>query len=400
MRSLGVFRIRIRFEDRPGVVHDTSEIILSHDANILTLEVLPNLMYFELELNNNSKEYKKQLMRDLAYISNITEVEEVKYINHKDSKNDPFSTILGDSTAIKKAKFRSKLAANSDSTILLLGESGTGKELFAKAIHMSSPRRRFPFYPVNCAALPETLLESELFGYEDGAFSGARKGGKPGLIEVANGSTIFFDEVGDLSLKTQAKLLRVLQERKVRRIGGYKEKSVDLRIIAATNKNLKEMVRKGEFREDLYFRLNVIPIKIPPLRERKTDIPLLVEHFLSHYSKSIKKPRKSITQQAMTLLKSYNYPGNVRELQNIIERAIILTPGKIIDANYLYFEDDKNFSQMPITEKPLKAIVAQVEHKAITEALSRHDSIRQAAKALGISHPGLIKKMRKLNIAR
>lgn len=210
MRSLGVFRIRIRFEDRPGVVHDTSEIILSHDANILTLEVLPNLMYFELELNNNSKEYKKQLMRDLAYISNITEVEEAKYINHKDSKNDPFSTILGDSTAIKKAKFRSKLAANSDSTILLLGESGTGKELFAKAIHMSSPRRRSPFYPVNCAALPETLLESELFGYEDGAFSGARKGGKPGLIEVANGSTVFFDEVGDLSLKTQAKLLRVL----------------------------------------------------------------------------------------------------------------------------------------------------------------------------------------------
>jgi len=395
---LGAFRLRIEFEDRKGMVYDTSRIIAKYDISILALEVLPNLMFFELECDN--EEVKKKIMLDLAPIANIKKVEEVKYSTHNISDNDPFKTILGESEALKKVIFRAKLVADSISTVLLLGESGTGKELFAKAIHLSSLRGDRPFYPINCAALPETLLESELFGYEDGAFSGAKKGGKRGLLEVADKSTVFLDEIGDLSLGIQAKLLRVIQEMKIRRIGGYSEKSIDIRFIAATNKDLEQRVKKGKFREDLYYRLNVVPIVVPALRERRADIPLLAEHFLSRYAENTGKPPKTLTAGAMAFLVNYDWPGNVRELQNVIERAINLTSGRIIDIENLDFEGE-NELELPLwREKPLKTMVEQLESKIVAEALLKHGSIRKSAKALGISHPALIKKMRKYNIKK
>ncbi len=395
---MGAFRLRIEFEDRTGMVYDTSRVIAKYNISISALEVLPNLMYLELECDD--EEIKKRIMLDLAPISNIKKIEEVKYNNLDIDRDDPFHIILGESETLKKAIFRAKLIADSDSTVLLLGESGTGKEIFAKAIHLSSQRCNLPFYPVNCAALPDTLLESELFGYEDGAFSGAKKGGKPGLLEVADKSTVFFDEVGDLSMSTQAKLLRVLQEMKIRRIGGYEEKPIDLRFIAATNRNLEKMVKKGEFREDLYYRLNVVPIAIPSLRDRRADIPLLAEHFLSKYTKSIGKPLKTLTAQAMAFLVSYDWPGNVRELQNMIERAVNLTPGRIIDTDNLHFDVDKKFILPKHEKKPLKALVEQLETKVITEALSKHSSIRKTSRALGLSHPALLKKMKKYDITK
>ena len=393
---MGAFRLRVEFEDRTGMVYDVSRVITKYNISILALEVLPNLMYFELECDD--EEIKKNTMLDLASILNIKKVEEVKYSTHDTSKDDPFHTIIGESESLKKTIFRAKLVADSDSTILLLGESGTGKELFAKAIHESSRRGKLPFYPVNCAALPDTLLESELFGYEDGAFSGAKKGGKAGLLEVADNSTVFLDEVGDLSLNTQAKLLRVLQEMRIRRIGGYKEKPIDVRIIAATNRDLEKMVEDGNFREDLYYRLNVVPISIPSLRQRRADIPLLAEYFLSKYAKSSGKPPKTLTARSMAFLVNYDWPGNVRELQNVIERAINLTPGRIIDVDNLHFEGENKLDFPIHEERPLKSLVQQVEQRAIIDALSKHGSIRKAAKALGLSHPGLIKKMKKLKI--
>ncbi len=393
---VGAFRLRIEFDDRTGMVYDTSRIIAKYNISILALEVLPNLMYFELECEN--EEIKKKIMLDLAPIPNIKKVEEVRCTTLDVPRDDPFNIILGESRALKKAIFRAKLAADSNSTILLLGESGTGKELFAKAIHLSSPRSKLQFYPVNCAALPDTLLESELFGYEDGAFSGAKKGGKAGLLEVADKSTVFLDEVGDLSLSTQAKLLRAIQEMKIRRIGSYEEKPIDVRIIAATNRDLEKMVQKGEFREDLYYRLNVVPIAIPSLKERRADIPLLAEYFLSTYVKSTGKPPKTLTARAMAFLVNYDWPGNVRELQNMIERAVNLTPGRIIDIDNLHFEVDNELILPDAEDKPLKVMVEQLESKMIIEALLKHTSIRKASQALGLSHPALIKKMKKYNI--
>lgn len=395
---MGAFRLRIEFEDRTGIVYDTTRVIKKYNISIIELEVLPNLMFFELECDD--EEIKKKIMLDIAPIADIKKVEEVKYSTHDISEDDPFGIILGESEALKRAIFRAKLVADSNSTVLLLGESGTGKELFAKAIHQASKRGHRSFFPVNCAALPENLLESELFGYEDGAFSGARKGGKQGLLEVANGSTVFLDEIGDLSLGTQAKLLRVLQEMKIRRIGGYLEKSIDVRFIAATHRDLEKMVEAGEFREDLYYRLNVIPILIPSLKERRADIPLLAEYFLSSYAHSTGKSHKTLTARAMAFLVNYDWPGNVRELQNVIERAINLTPGKIIDKDNLYFEGENNLELLPLGEKPLKLLVEQLEYMVISETLSKHSSIRKAASALGISHPALLKKMKKYNISK
>jgi transcriptional regulator with PAS, ATPase and Fis domain len=212
--------------------------------------------------------------------------------------------------------------APTNSTVLIYGESGTGKELFAKSIHYNSPRRNKPFFAINCAAIPETLLESELFGYEKGAFTGALTR-HVGLFEQANGSSLFLDEIGDLTLSTQAKLLRAIQEREIRRIGGKESVKLDVRIVAATNKKLEEEIAKGRFREDLYYRLNVIAFSVPPLRERVTDIPLLVEHFLKKLNETQGK-KKALTNEALHMLMNYSWPGNVRQLASVIERAYIM----------------------------------------------------------------------------
>ena len=224
--------------------------------------------------------------------------------------------------------------APSQATVLILGESGTGKELFARAIHYAGPRAGKPLVKVNCAALPENLLESELFGHEKGAFTGA-VARRIGRFEQADQGSIFLDEIGDLSPALQSKLLRVLQEKEIERVGSNQTIKIDVRVIAATNRNLEEAIRKGAFREDLYYRLNVVTLSLPPLRERKEDIPILIDHFLKKYSRENKKEVSSLTKEAKDLLLHYDYPGNVRELENIIERAVVLCRGENITSQDL-----------------------------------------------------------------
>jgi two-component system nitrogen regulation response regulator NtrX len=238
--------------------------------------------------------------------------------------------MTGISPLMKKLKEQIKLVAPTNASVLITGENGTGKELVARNIHYQSPRRGKPFVEINCAAIPEELIESELFGHEKGAFTGA-VAQKKGKFDMADGGTIFLDEIGDMSLKTQAKVLRILQERKFERVGGTKTVDVDVRVIAATNKILEEEIKSGNFREDLFYRLNVVPFTVPPLRERREDIPLLIEHFLNGFCKREGKEGKRISPDAMELIKDYEWPGNVRELKNIIERLIIMTEGSVID---------------------------------------------------------------------
>lgn len=304
-----------------------------------------------------------------------------------------------------KLKEKAQLISHSDSTVLIQGESGTGKELFARAIHSESHRKDGPFITINCAAIPDNLLESELFGYEGGAFTGAHKKGKPGKFELANGGTIFLDEIGDMSLHLQAKLLRVLEERKVDRVGGIKPIPIDVRVIAATNRNLEEMVSTGEFRQDLYFRLNVIPIFIPPLRERQEDIPLLVKFFLDKYKSILRKDHiKGITSQALDVLKQYTWPGNVRELENAIEYAINIEtetnihlsslPPKILKASFYNEKNKKSEDRESII--PL----AEMERRMIIKALKRFgnslEGKKRAAKTLGIDLSTLYRKLKKI----
>lgn len=239
--------------------------------------------------------------------------------------------IIGESESIKRVKKNALKAAESSSTILITGESGTGKEMFARAIHFHSSRGDRPFITINCAAIPEELLESELFGYEEGAFTGAKKGGKLGMFERANKGTIFLDEIGDMSIHLQAKLLRVLQEKEIQKVGGKSGIKVDVRIISATNKNLPELVENGMFREDLYYRLNVLPIELPSLKERKGDIPLLVDYMVKVYSKKLDKNISGVSEEVLNMLEEYNWPGNIRELQNVIEFCINMTNENIID---------------------------------------------------------------------
>ncbi|NLX61661.1 MAG: sigma 54-interacting transcriptional regulator, partial [Tissierellia bacterium] len=246
-----------------------------------------------------------------------------------------FDSIITQDPKMKYLKKMAQTAAQSNSTVLILGESGTGKELFAQAIHKASYRKFGPFVPINCAAIPRDLLESELFGYEEGSFTGAKKGGKPGKFELASGGTIFLDEIGTMPLQMQAKLLRVLEEREFERIGGNKKIILDARIIAATNEDIEEAVKKGKFREDLYYRLNVINIDIPPLRDRKEDIPLLAKHLLENLCNELDTEKKILKARTIEILKEYHWPGNIRELRNTLERAITISTGTEILPEHL-----------------------------------------------------------------
>lgn len=242
--------------------------------------------------------------------------------------------MIGTSPVICQLKEQIAMAAPSSSWILITGENGTGKELVARAIHNQSQRRDKPFVEVNCAAIPEDLIESELFGHEKGAFTGATSLRK-GKFDQANEGTLFLDEIGDMSLKTQAKVLRILQERKFERVGGNRTIEVDVRVVAATNKDLEEEITAGRFREDLFYRLNVIPFHVPPLRERQADIPMLADHFLAFFCSKESRERKALSPDAMNALSRYSWPGNVRELKNVIERLAIMTPARVIEAHHL-----------------------------------------------------------------
>jgi DNA-binding NtrC family response regulator len=300
-----------------------------------------------------------------------------------------FHDIVSASVAMKSALELAKAAAQTSSTVLILGESGTGKEVLARAVHAESPRHDGPFVAVSCAALPDTLLESELFGHEKGAFTGAVNRRK-GTFEAANGGTLFLDEIGDISPKLQLDLLRVLEDRKFCRVGGTEVVEVDVRIIAATNRDLKEGVAAGRFREDLFYRLNVIPITVPPLRERREDLPLIVDSLLERLSVELKRPIDGVSRDAMAMLMDYAFPGNVRELRNILERAMVVCAGPVIQAGDL---------NLPVSAGRTDDSLESVERQHIARVLDRTGgNVSQAARLLDIDRVTLYNKIRKYRL--
>lgn len=312
-----------------------------------------------------------------------------------------FKDILSQSQAMEEVKELAARVAKLNVTVLLLGETGTGKELFAHAIHELSTRREQPFVRVNCAAIPAELFESELFGYERGAFSGARNEGKPGKFELADGGTLLLDEISEMPLAMQGKLLRVLQEREVERIGGTRMNTVDVRIITSSNRPLKPLVEQRRFREDLYYRLKVFPIKIPPLRTRKEDILPLVDFFLEQCIRKYEKTSVAYDDQLKEWFLGYTWPGNVRELKNVVEAAVLRTDGNVLGLSSvqpLMEEDEDNaFSPHASLEEKLE----QVEKRLIREALQVCDGDRmQAAKQLGIHYTSLYRKIAKYELTR
>lgn len=316
-----------------------------------------------------------------------------------------FANMVGQSEAITQVFELIRKVADTDSTVLILGESGTGKELIAHALHYNSARRDGPLIPVNCAAIPEELLESELFGHERGAFTHAVRT-RLGRFEQAHGGTIFLDEISEMSPNLQGKILRVLQDHSFERIGGVKTIQVDIRVIAATNQDLEELVARSKFREDLYYRLNVIPIKVPPLRDRLSDLPLLVQYFQAEVSRKLKKPRKRLSAAAMDLLLPHSWPGNVRELQNLVERLVTLTEGEVIDAADLpeKFQQGSPASppapeEFPVGSTDLNAAVQALERRLILQALERSNWVKsRAARLLHLNRTTLLEKMKKQNI--
>ena len=311
------------------------------------------------------------------------------------------STIIGESAAIQEVKEKSLLAAKASSTILITGESGTGKEVIAYFIHQSSPRSSGPFIKVNCAAIPPELFESELFGYEAGAFTGARTKGKPGKFEMAHGGTILLDEIGELPLLMQAKLLRVLQERTVDRLGGTETIPVDFRLIAATNRDLSELISENKFRVDLYFRINVFNILAPSLRQMRDDIPLIANHLLAQLKSEITWGPSGVSDQAMELLKCYSWPGNVREMRNVMEQACIIAKGHLIRPEDLpeqvhrSADAEKQVNAYSL-EGDLQQILAQTEKQVIENVLQAvHGNKTKAAKILGIHRTSLYDKLNK-----
>jgi DNA-binding NtrC family response regulator len=340
-----------------------------------------------------------------------TSVEEVLIKKEIDCHHG-FDNFVGESREMQKVYRRIMQVAPTDSTVLVTGESGTGKELAARAIHKNSPRRDQPFVAVDCTALAENLLESELFGHVKGSFTGAMQT-KMGLLMVADGGTLFLDEVSNISLSTQAKLLRVLQERQVTPIGGTQPVSFNIHLIAATNKSLKTMISEGKFREDLYFRLNIIPLDLPPLRERKGDVPLLIRHFFNKFTQEVGKDLKGFSPDAMEFLESYSYPGNVRELVNTIERAVVLAEGNLIKKEDLELGDNATVASgfegyVPTNAEALKEMkrqirdrsVESVEKAFVINALKRSNwNISRAAEETGMLRPNFQTMLKRLGIS-
>ncbi len=350
------------------------------------------------------------LIRLEKTLENVRLLHENIYLREQLNERYKFNNILGKSDVMQDIFRLIEKVAPTDSTILIRGESGTGKELIARAIHHHSLRKNEKFIAVDCGALPETLFESELFGHVKGSFTGAVVT-KRGLLEVANNGTFFLDEIGDLSIGIQSKLLRVLQEKEFRQVGGIKNIKVDVRVIAATNRNLEKMIESGNFREDLFYRVNIVPIYLPSLRERKDDIPLLVNHFLESYNKKRKKNIKGVSSDAMNILMNFEWPGNVRELEHTIERLVIMSEGDIIEAEKLPIQlTGKRVCfniTTPKTNEELKRMRKQMREKAvenierafIIEALKRNQwNVSKTAREVGLKRQNLQAMMRKYNV--
>ncbi|MFN8589550.1 MAG: sigma-54 dependent transcriptional regulator [Candidatus Eisenbacteria bacterium] len=315
-----------------------------------------------------------------------------------DGADDGTLGIVGQSAPIERLREQLRRIGPSNGRVLITGENGSGKELAAEAVHRLSKRASGPYVKLNCAAIPRDLLESELFGYEKGAFTGAVQS-KKGRLELADGGTLFLDEIGDLALEAQAKLLRAIESGEIERVGGTRSSQLDVRIVAATNKDLAEAVKAGDFREDLYFRLNVLPLVVPPLRERRGDIERLAGHFLARFAAQEDRPHLAFSAEAMELLEEYHWPGNVRELRNLMERAAVLAPGDVVEAADLlpWLEARPEEGD----DAGLKGRIARSEMDSIRRALEGADwNVTQAAASLGIDRTNLHRKMRKYGISR
>lgn len=353
-----------------------------------------------INLLNDLLEQNKKLRKSYSEISELKKQleEENQQLKQVYNENSDFKEIIGRSKIMHETMLQVSQAAKSDSTILLLGESGTGKEVFANAIHNLSPRSSKLMVKINCGAIPENLIESELFGYEKGAFTGAAKL-KYGKIELAHNGTLFLDEIGELPLALQPKLLRVLQEGELERLGGNKVIRTNFRLIAATNRNISEALTNGDFREDLYYRINILPIKVPSLREHKDDIPLLVEYFVSKLNKKMGKNIQSITKKSMNKLMEYNWPGNIRELENIIERAYVLSSGSKLQIDNWF---DSNQSNNPQETRIKKLAENEKDHivKTLEHTFWKIRGKNGAAEILDINPTTLESRMKKLGIKR
>ncbi len=339
-------------------------------------------------------------------LSNQALEKEVKYLRKEIDKSFNFGNIIGKSKAMENIFNMVRQIADSKSTVLIMGESGTGKELISRAIHYNCNRKNYPFVTINCAAIPETLIESELFGHERGAFTNAIEK-KLGRFEIAHHGTLFLDEIGELSLNTQAKILRFLEEKEFNRVGGSKTIKVDVRLITATNRDLNQLMKKGGFREDLFYRINVVPIVIPPLREKKEDIPMLVDHFMKKFNSENNKKVKGFSKEAFEIMMNYDWPGNVRELENLIERVVNLTSNEYIQPNELPFSLINIPNINGLRESVLNGKVSfikaeeEFEKEIILDALKRSNYIQShAADLLGISRRILKYKMDKLRITQ
>ena len=363
--------------------------------------------------------FREQIVGAVSVFSDITEmlstaheIEKSQMIREllkqelADARPAPvgFQGIIGSARLLRKQLDMAAKIAPVDAPVLILGESGTGKELLAQAIHQLSPRCKRPFVSINCSTIPENLLESELFGYEEGSFTGSRKGGKQGKLDYANGGTLFLDEIGDMPLSMQTKLLRFLQEKEFERVGGLKTVRVDIRFLAATNRNLAEMVRDKIFREDLYYRLNVFTLELPPLRDRKIDIIALIDHFQAIYEKKYAK-RIEVSTECLRLLLTYDWPGNIRELRNVVEKIVLLAEDRMVQADHLpeYFRErmTKLPERQPSLKEPetLQTKLRQLEQKAILEALqSSGYNKTKAMTQLGLSRRTFYKRIREMGL--
>ncbi len=352
---------------------------------ITIIRDVTKLYKLQHELENSEKTREKYLT-ELEYLRK-QEIDKIE--------------LIGESQNMRQIKELIAQVGEVDATVLITGETGVGKEVVAREIHKNSKRKNNSYIKLNCAAIPEHLLESELFGYEKGAFTGALNKEKLGLFEMANKGTILLDEIGEMPINLQSKLLRVLQEKELTRVGGTTPIKVDVRVIAATNNKLEEQINKGEFREDLFYRLNVIPISIPPLRARKEDISLLVNHFLEKYNEKYNK-KQYVDSTAIELLKQYDWPGNVRELENIIERLSVITTDLFIEKEHVNnILNNKNLSKNSIdteTHLTLKDAVNQFEMQLIENVLKTHGSTHKAARVLGVSQPTVLRKAKLLGI--
>lgn len=399
-----IFNILVELKDIIPTYKNNSSCLINRD--IITKTLKNNYVCEISPLIYNSEH--------TGYILVIREVKKVlKTVDcYKNSSTRyTFDNIIGESPQIKLVINQCKAIADSPSTVLITGESGCGKELFAQSIHNASSRANGPFIAVNCGAIPKNLIESELFGYEAGAFTGSAKGGAAGKFELANGGTIFLDEIGEMPLDMQVHLLRVLQEHKVTRIGSKSPLNIDVRVIAATNRDLKEEVNKGEFRNDLYYRLNVLPIKVPPLKDRIGDIPVLLDYFLKKKSKKLSKDIPKISQELFKKLITYCWPGNIREFENFIENLVALNGVTTYEIDLeechcltydnlgnIISTDNKNVADM-VCEIPTVTPLLALEQAEIKKALEVYNgNITKVAKALGISRNALYNKISRYNI--